>query len=48
MPVIQLLRKQRSRGSWFEASPGKQFAKTYLEKKKENLHKKGMVEWLEV
>jgi hypothetical protein len=29
----------------FEASPGKQFLRLYLE---ENLHRKGLVEWLKV
>jgi hypothetical protein len=32
MPVIQQLRRQRSGGSWFKASPGKQFARPYLKK----------------
>jgi hypothetical protein len=29
----------------FEASPGKEFSRSYLEK---NHHKKGLVEWLKV
>jgi hypothetical protein len=33
MPVILLLRRERSGGSQFEASSGKQFAKPYLKKK---------------
>jgi hypothetical protein len=39
-------RRQRLRGLQFEASPGKQFARLYLEKP---YHKKiGLVEWLKV
>jgi hypothetical protein len=37
--------RQRSGGSPFEASLGKQFVTPYLEK---NLHKKQLVEWLKV
>jgi hypothetical protein len=44
MPVI-LAKEAELGGSQFEASPGKQFMKPYLEK---NLHKKGLVEWLKV
>jgi hypothetical protein len=36
---------QKSGGSPFEASQGKQFARPYLKK---TLHKKGQVEWLKV
>jgi hypothetical protein len=33
MPVIQLLRRQRSGGPWFESSPGKKkFMRPYLKK----------------
>jgi hypothetical protein len=32
-------------GSWFKASPGKQFVRPYLEKAH---HKKGLVQWLKV
>jgi hypothetical protein len=41
MPTAQLLRKQKSRGSRFEASLGKQFKRPYLEKIQ---HKTGLVE----
>jgi hypothetical protein len=34
-----------SGGWWFEASPGKQFIRLYLEK---THHKKALVEWLKV
>jgi hypothetical protein len=43
MSVIQLLRRQRSGGSKFEASLGKLFSRPYLEKTHQ---KKGLVEWL--
>jgi hypothetical protein len=42
--VIQLLRRQRSGGSWFEASQGKWFVRPY----EKNLYKKGLLEWLKV
>jgi hypothetical protein len=29
-PVILVIRRQRSEGSWFEASPGKLFTRPYL------------------
>jgi hypothetical protein len=45
MPIILAI--QRSGGSWFEASPGKQFARPYLEKKTHH-KKKGLVKWLKV
>jgi hypothetical protein len=45
MPVILVLRRQRSGGSWFEASPGKQFARSYLEKP---FTKIGLAEWLKI
>jgi hypothetical protein len=41
----QLLRRQRSGGSRFKASPGRQFSRPYLEKP---FTKKGLVEWLKV
>jgi hypothetical protein len=41
-------RRQRSGGWWFEASPGKQFARLYLKKKKKKITKIGLVEWLKV
>jgi hypothetical protein len=37
--------RQRSGGSWFEASPDKEFTRPYLEK---THHKKALVEWLKV
>jgi hypothetical protein len=42
MPVLG---RQRSGGSWFKASPGKEFLRSYLEK---THHKKGLVKWLKV
>jgi hypothetical protein len=44
-PVIAALRRQRSGGSQFEFSQGKQSVRLYL---KEILYKKGLVEWLKV
>jgi hypothetical protein len=35
--------EQKSGGSWFKASPGKQFKRPYLKK---SCYKKGLVEWL--
>jgi hypothetical protein len=41
----KLFRRQRSRGSWFEASPGKYFMRPYLKKL---FTKLGLVEWLKM
>jgi hypothetical protein len=38
--------RQRSGGSWFEASPGKEFHETLSQKKL--ITKIGLVEWLKV
>jgi hypothetical protein len=45
MSIILALRRQRSGGSRFEASPGKYFVRPYLE---QTHHKKRLVEWLKV
>jgi hypothetical protein len=45
MSIILATRRQRSGGSWFKASLGKQFVIPSLEKP---ITKKGLVEWLEV
>jgi hypothetical protein len=45
MPVILVLRRQRSGGLQFKVSQGKYFVRPYLEK---NHHTKGVVEWLKV
>jgi hypothetical protein len=41
--LTPIIRRQRSGGSRFKVSPGKQFLGPYLEKTQ---HKKGLVEWL--
>jgi hypothetical protein len=45
MPIILDTQEAEIRRSWFEASLGTKFVRPYLEK---TLHKKGLVEWLEV
>jgi hypothetical protein len=42
-PVILATQEARLGGSWFKASPGKQFMRLYLENTQ---HKKELVEWL--
>jgi hypothetical protein len=45
MTIILVLRRQRSGGSQFKASPGKWFMRSYLKKP---FTKRGLVEWLKV
>jgi hypothetical protein len=46
MPVIQLLRRQRSGGSWFKDNPGKLSSmRPYLKKP---FPKIGLIEWLKI
>jgi hypothetical protein len=45
MLIILVLKRQRTGGSQFKASPVKQFMRPHLEK---THHKKGLVEWVKV
>jgi hypothetical protein len=46
-PVILTTQETEIRRKRFKTSPGKQFMRPYLKKKK-NLHNKGLVKWLKV